>query len=259
MNVCIKNLNISYIDEGKGTLILFLHGWGCNKEIFRKEIDLLKNNYRVVSVDLPGFGESDEPNVAFCVSDYTDIIDEFINYLLRDETKKEVILVGHSYGGRIIIKLNAKENKNYKILKNVLIDSAGIKEKLLVNKKIKQTMYKIGKTLYSLPFANIIFGKTLDEYKSLHGSEDYKKASPIMRDTLVKSINEDLTPILKYVKAPTLLIWGENDTATPLSNAKIMEKEMEDAGLVVLKGCEHFSFLEDRNTFVAVFKSFFKL
>lgn len=256
MNVQIKKLNISYIDEGEGTLVLFLHGWGCNKEIFNREVELLKGKYRVVAMDFPGFGESTEPKNSFCVDDYVEIVDEFINYILKNVEKKEVILVGHSYGGRVIIKLNAKEDKKYIILKNILIDAAGIKELLSIEKKLKQNMYKIGKIIYGLPFAKKIFGKSLEEYKASHGSEDYRKANPIMRETLVKSVNEDLTPILNKVKVPTLLIWGENDKATPLSDAKLMEKEMEDAGLVVLKNCGHFSFLEDRSTFVAVFKSF---
>ena len=76
------------------------------------------------------------------------------------------------------------------------------------------------------------------------GSADYKNASPVMRQTMVRALNEDLTPLLSGIRVPTLLIWGENDTATPLSDGQRMEKSIPDAGLVVLKGAGHFAFAE---------------
>ena len=77
-----------------------------------------------------------------------------------------------------------------------------------------------------------------------------------MRQTMVKVVNEDLCHIFKKVTPPTLLIWGENDTATPVSDAIIMEKEMPNAGKVILKGCGHYSFIDDMYTFNRVLASF---
>ena len=98
----------------------------------------------------------------------------------------------------------------------------------------------------------------MNKLKSKFGSSDYNNATPIMRETLVKSVNEDLTPLLKNMRE-TLLIWGENDKDTPMSDAKIMEKEIKNAGLVVLKNTGHFSFIEDKYTFERVIKSYLKI
>ena len=76
------------------------------------------------------------------------------------------------------------------------------------------------------------------------GSEDYKNASPIMRQTMVKLVNEDLREYLPNIKIPTLLIWGENDTDTPITDAELMEKKIPDAGLIKIEHCTHYVFLE---------------
>ena len=76
------------------------------------------------------------------------------------------------------------------------------------------------------------------------GSEDYRNATPIMRDTLVKLVNTDVTEYLKDIKRPTLLIWGEKDTATPICDGEIMEKLIPDAGLVRIPNCSHYVFIE---------------
>ena len=75
---------------------------------------------------------------------------------------------------------------------------------------------------------------------------------------LSKCVNEDLKHVMPLIKAPTLLIWGENDTATPLSDAKTMEKLIPDAGLVSFPGCGHYSFLDNPVGYKAVIKEFLK-
>ena len=80
----------------------------------------------------------------------------------------------------------------------------------------------------------------------------------MMRAILSKVVNEDLKNVMPLIKAPTLLIWGENDTATPLKDAKIMEKIIPNAGLVSFPGCGHYSFLDNPMGFSAVLQSFLK-
>jgi pimeloyl-ACP methyl ester carboxylesterase len=91
------------------------------------------------------------------------------------------------------------------------------------------------------------------------GSADYNNATPTMRATLVKVVNEDLEPLMHLVQCPTLLIWGELDTATPLSDAKRMEELIPDAGLVVCEGAGHFSFAEQPIKVNGALVSFFGL
>ena len=90
------------------------------------------------------------------------------------------------------------------------------------------------------------------------GSADYQAASPKMRAIMSKCVNEDLRNRLPGIKEPTLLIWGEKDTATPLSDAELMEKAIPDAGLVSFPDCGHYSFLDNPLGFKAVTREFFK-
>ncbi|MDE6811692.1 MAG: alpha/beta hydrolase, partial [Muribaculaceae bacterium] len=90
------------------------------------------------------------------------------------------------------------------------------------------------------------------------GSADYRQSSPVMRGVMSKCVNEDLKNVMPQIQAPTLLIWGAEDTATPLKDAKTMEKLIPDAGLVVFDHCGHYSFLDNPVGFKAVLKEFFK-
>ena len=120
----VKGLKINYIDEGQGELVVLLHGWGSNIKLFQASIDLLQKGYKVVTMDMPGFGESEEPKEPWSVDDYVDFVIEF----LKDYEFTKVTLLGHSFGGRVIIKLCSRE-KPFEVEKVILVDSAGVKPK----------------------------------------------------------------------------------------------------------------------------------
>lgn len=96
----------------------------------------------------------------------------------------------------------------------------------------------------------------IEAMRAARGSSDYNNATPMMRRILSRIVNEDLKHLMPQIKAPTLLIWGENDTATPLADAKTMERLIPDAGLVSFPGCGHYSFLDNPSQFSAVLRSF---
>ena len=91
---------------------------------------------------------------------------------------------------------------------------------------------------------------------SKQGSEDYKAASPMMKKCLVMAVNEDLQSIMHLVKQETLLVWGDLDMDTPISDARKMEAKMPNAALVVLEGTDHFSFLYKPVEFRNILRSF---
>lgn len=252
MEIVIKNIKVNYIDEGKGTPVIFLQGWGTNIELYKKVTDKIVTLGRIIALDLPGFGKTNEPPTAWNVDQYTDFVIEFIKKL----NLKKIILMGHSFGGRIIIKLMARQEKAFEVEKIVLLDSAGIKPKTTLKKQIKQKWFKICKKVANSKVGKKMYPGLVEKMQKKHGSADYRNATPLMRQVLVKAINEDLTKLLINIKVPTLLIWGDKDTATPLSDAETMEKLIPDAGLVVLKNTGHYSFLEDFYTFSRVMDSF---
>lgn len=162
---------------------------------------------------------------------------------------KKLSLLGHSFGGRVILKLATRDNLKFEIDKLVLIDIAGIKHEM--KKTFKQKIYKV-----SFPIIKKISPKLLNKIKTKVGSSDYRNATPMMRDILVKTVNEDLSLLIPNIKNSTLIIWGENDTATPYSDAEYLNKNIKDSGIVKIENAGHFSFLENPYLVNKVLESF---
>lgn len=254
MEKIVSGLRIHYITAGQGEPVLILHGWGSNLGVHQAMIEQLARKYFVIALDLPGFGQSQEPQRPFCVDDYADFVLEF----LKDFAPERISLIGHSFGGRIIIKL-ANRDLPFAIARIVLIDSAGIRPQPAKKRSLRQKVYKIGKWFLSTKPMAKLFPDALEALRVHFGSADYAAASPMMRQCLVRAVNEDLTPLLSGIHAPTLLIWGENDTATPVSDARQMEKSIPDAGLALIQNAGHYSFLDQPYVFRRILASFFRL
>lgn len=254
MNTVINGISTNYLAVGQGDPVLLLHGWGANMDLYAQLVALLSKKYFVIALDMPGFGKTAEPERPYCVDDYVDFVLEF----LKQFDISHLSLVGHSFGGRVIIKMVNRELP-YTIDKIVLVDSAGIKPQGSKKKTFRQTCYKVGKWFATRKLIAKCFPGMLEKLRVKFGSADYAAASPMMRQCLVKVVNEDLTHLLPGISAPTLLVWGENDTATPLSDAKIMEKQIPNAGLAVIKNAGHYAFLEQPALFGRIMASFFEI
>lgn len=246
-------LDVNLIDEGSGECIVILHGWGAYGEVYRLLINLLKTNFRVIVPDMPGFGKTSEPSFAYDTDDYA----EFVRLLLEKLGVTDFSLVGHSHGGRTAIAYCTR-NGNINPKKLVLIDSAGIPAKKTLKKSLRIKTYKIFKNILSFAPVKNVFPNALENMKKRFGSSDYAAASNVMRESMVKVLNSDITERLNKIAVPTLLIWGENDTATPITDAKLMEKLIPDCGLVTVKNAGHFSFADDFALTSRVLRSFFK-
>ena len=251
MKTTIDGIETNYLDLGAGSdqTVVMLHGWASNCELFRASALPVSEKYRVLAPDMPGNGETPEPPFDWHVDDYVDFVVHFIAHF----GCKKVILLGHSFGGRVIIKMANRQDLPFEITKIILVDSAGIRPEKTAEQKMKERVVKIGKSLVSKSPA------LLDKMQSMMGSADYRAASPLMRKVLVNTVNEDLTDLLPGIKASTLLIWGTLDTATPISDAEKMESLIPDAGLARIEGAGHFSFLENPSLYSAILASFLKL
>lgn len=255
MDITINGQKIVYTIQGEGSAVVLLHGWGSNRKLFDGIINVVSKGYMAIAPDLPGFGDSPEPREPWSVGDYAQMIIDFLSLL----DIKKVVFLGHSYGGRIIFKLFEKGNLPFEIEKIILIDSAGVKPKKTLKQKIKQRIYKISKGILSAKLVIKIMPDALERLRQKNGSADYNAASPIMRQCLVKAVNEDLTHVFETIKVPSLLIWGDCDDATPLKDAKLMEEKIPDAGLVICEGAGHYSFLEQPIKCQRVVASFLNL
>ena len=252
----IDGYNISYKISGDGDKnVVILQGWGTDMSVYDSVAAALAPEYRVIQFDLPGFGKSDEPKEPWNVDRYADFFCRFMEKLEIGKAD----LIGHSYGGRIIIKLLSGRELPFGTDRVVLMDSAGVLPERTLMQKIRIRQYKILKKLFYARLFNFLFPDIAEDWKMRQGSEDYRKASPIMRQCLVLAVNEDLSHLLPEIKQETLLIWGDKDTATPMRDAKIMEERIPNAGLVVLEGCGHYAFLEQPVKFRSVLRAFFDL
>lgn len=161
----------------------------------------------------------------------------------------EVILAGHSHGGRTLIRLVGGGMLERKVKKLILIDSAGIVHEKTPQQQRRIRRYKRGKKLLSLPPVKALFPHALEKLQSKSGSADYRMASPVMRQSMVKVVNQDLQEYLPRIQAETLLVWGDQDQDTPLSDGELMERLIPGSGLAVLAGAGHFSFWTDSTSF----------
>lgn len=250
MYTTIMGQKIYYEVHGEGRPIVLLHGWGTSLRLYDDVVTYLKENFKVYTLDFPGFGQSEDPSEIWSVYDYADMTEAFLNEM----DIKAPILMGHSFGGRISIILGARIEVN----KIILVDAAGIKPSRGMNYYRKVYFYKTMKILEKFPGVRPLFGDLIDAYKYKAGSSDYKSASPIMRQVLSKVVNDDLQSHLPKITAPTLLIWGSEDTATPVSDGRIMEEKINDAALIVFEGAGHYSYLEKPHDFKAIVTSFVK-
>lgn len=248
----IDGLRLHYEESGAegGRPIVLMHGWGCNHTTVASIRKIVEPKMKVYNLDLPGHGQSAEPPAVWGVEEYTALVEKFIERMGLEKP----VLLGHSFGGRISILLSSRNQ----VGKVVLVDAAGVKPRRKLKYYIKVYSFKALKRLAPLVLGNKKGAEYIEKYRAKRGSADYKAASPMMRAILSKCVNEDLKHVMPSIKAPTLMIWGENDTATPLSDAKTMERLIPDSGVVSFPGCGHYSFLDNPAGFKAVLKEFLK-
>ncbi|MCQ2455663.1 MAG: alpha/beta hydrolase [Clostridia bacterium] len=250
----INGLKTEYVECGKkdGIPVLLLHGWGSSYDVYKGIMNALSDRCRLVALNFPGCGNSEVMATPWNLDDYCRLVLDFCKKTGLDNP----ILIGHSHGGRVALNLTA--NRLLNPPKIVLLDSAGLIPVKTTSQKIKIATFKFIKKVLSLPIINTFSVELLNRARRRFGSADYIAAPPVLRKTLVSLVNTDLRDILPDIKCPSLLIWGENDTATPLSDAKIIEKLIPDAGLCVIKGTGHYSFCERPYEAHAILREFIK-
>ena len=242
-NLEIQGLSTYYERSGrKGKQVLLLHGWGQNTKMMEYIATFLANHFRVYNLDFPGFGQSQEPNSAWGCQDYTDFLHDFC---LKNKIDNPII-IAHSFGCRIALRYAYQ----YGALKMVLTGAAGIRDKRTISWYIKTYSYKLVK--------KILPKSLVKSYQNKVGSQDYKNSSGVMRQTFVKVVNDDVTDILPNVETETLLVFGENDDATPIAKGKMMEKLMPNATLVVFENDDHYAYFHQADRFNRVLDAFLK-
>lgn len=237
----IKNVKINYQfnDIKKKVTIVFLHGWGQNIAMMEPIQKYYQKYFNTLILDLPGFGQSGEPPYAFKTKDYVELLHELFLQLKI----KNVILIGHSFGGRIALLYSSM----YPVDKLICLASPYCPEVTKLSFKTK--VYKKLRKIKCLKFIT-------DYMRKKNGSVDYNNASEVMKGVLVNAINTDLTIDVQNIKCPTLLVWGDLDTAVPVSRCYELNNLIKNSGIVIYNGATHYAYLERLNELIIVLDSF---
>lgn len=214
--------------------ILVLHGWNLSAERFDLLVEeLRKRKYIVFCFDLPGFGKEPVPNKPFYLSDYVD----FVEKKLVDLHVEKINIIGHSFGGRIGIKM-AAQNPNI-VEKLILTGAPGINPVPKAKVLFFLFLAKVGNAFFSLPVISLLKDKARQLLYRGAKATDFYNTDKRMRETFKNIINEDLVPYLKEINLPILLVWGKEDLIVPVKVAQEMFKFLKNAKLSIIPQARH--------------------
>lgn len=238
----IDGCSVYYKTSGEGdSFAVILQGWGTTCAVYDSVAAMLADSFRVVQLDLPGFGSSDEPQEPWDTARYADFLERFAVAL----GIRRLTIVAHSFGGRVALQfVTSGQRAGIVVERLVLVDSAGIVRKRTPEEERRVKFFKLVRRVCEVPLVRASFPDLIEAWMERQGSEDYRNSSELMKRTMVMSISEDLTPLMPKVGCPTLLIWGSADDATPLSDGDRMKALIPHSHLVVIEGAGHFPFLE---------------
>jgi pimeloyl-ACP methyl ester carboxylesterase len=219
--------------------VVMLHGWGVSLDlVWPLAKQLAPLGYRVLALDMPGFGESDPPPQAWSVHDYVRFVLAYLDF----HRLERVHLFGHSFGGRLGLVLGADHAERLRTM--VLADAAGLHKRAPIHAQLRLRAYKAVRDNLKTVGLISISDRLRHAYNRRYGSSDFQAVSGVMRETFINVVNEDLRHYARRVAVPTLLLWGDQDGDTPLEQGQLLEQLIPDAGLVVYEGAGHYSYLE---------------
>ncbi len=209
--------------DGNAPRVLALHGWGRD----RSDFDAVLAGTDGYAVDLPGFGHSPPPEEPWTARDYS----ERVVAPIVAEFPGPVVVVAHSYGGRVAVHLAAAHPELVRALVLVAVPllRPAVRARPRLRYRALRALHRIG----LLPDA------AMERARRRHGSADYRSASPLMRQVLVHAVNESYETQLAAVACPAELLWGEDDTAVPVAVAEQARELLPGAELTVVPGAGH--------------------
>jgi pimeloyl-ACP methyl ester carboxylesterase len=234
------------VSVGAGETVVVLHGWGGRIESVAPVMACLESRFRVVALDLPGFGDAPVPSEVWGTPDYA----RWLAALLRSCSIDHAHFVGHSFGGKVALNLAASHPSL--VDKLIVVDASGLRSAPSRMAAAKRLLSRGGRVAGYLGPPGKLVQRVI--YHQV-ASADYRDAGPL-RPTFIRVVNEDVTELLPRIAAPTLLVWGRRDEDVPVKHAETMERLIPDAGLVVLEDAGHFSYLDQPQRFCRIVRHF---
>lgn len=228
---------VSYLQKGSGKDLVCLHGYLSSKEAFYHQVAYFSRFFRVTAIDFLGFGHTMSLTSAFSVDDYATWTKE----VLKELGVQKPHVIAHSFGCRVAVKLASRESDFFD--KMILTGAAGVRPKHGVAYHTKVFLYRIARRI-APAFAEKNFG-----------SAEYRTLSPIMRESYKKIVNEDLVECARRIQNQVLIVQGEEDTVTPISDVNAYLGALQHGKLVQISG-GHFAFLEYPTAFNLLVEGF---
>jgi pimeloyl-ACP methyl ester carboxylesterase len=231
--ITIEGLEINYKTIGKGLPILILHGWGVGSEAWVGVAEVLAGNgFRVIVPDMPGFGKSDAPEMAWNVDNYVDWVKIFSKTLNLDK----FVLMGHSFGGQVAAKFCAVYPD--KVDKLILCAAAVIrKPRLGSRQQLAKHLSKAKVFLRHIPFG--IYPVLRKVVYKIAGTKDYSQLQGVMAQTFLNVVKESVLDSAKKITVPTLIVWGDKDKETPPEDAHELNSSLINSKLITISGAGH--------------------
>jgi len=249
----LQGLRIRHLVQGEGAPVLLVHGWGAHIELLQPLAQRLSHRgYRCFMLDLPGFGQSQEPQQAYSIFDYAQLCLAYMDALGLESAH----FFGHSMGGRIGLILGSAHARRIRSM--ALSNSAGIRQPTPTAQKLRLSAARTLRRSLSALGAPSLSQRLHAAYNKRYGSSDFQQASPVMRQTLIQVVNQDLLACAATVAVPTVLLWGDADRDTPLWTGRKLEAAIPDAALIVHAGAGHYAYLDFPDKSAAIIDALFR-
>ncbi|MCD1295648.1 hypothetical protein CUJ83_11630 [Methanocella sp. CWC-04] len=255
--VLVDGINVYYEVEGKGEDLLLIHGMGMSGEIWKETIKAASRFFRVIALDLPGFGSSDKPDAKYGIPYYVEYIKKFMDALEIEEA----YVAGVSFGGYVAASFASKYPEN--VIKLVLTSPmgltpmpAGVKGVPFSDGVLNVTYWLLSKnknlfksfgqdSFYDKSF---ITDKMIDEQWSMMKDPRYRKALQ-KNARYLSRLHPEYVDTLKAIVSPTLIIWGKEDRIMPVSDAQRYRGYIQGSRLVMLDRCGHMAPIEKKEDY----------
>lgn len=233
-----------YQDMGTGQPVVFLHGWGQDWQSWYPIIQALSEKYRLILVDLPGFGKSQSSQIHnWVLADYARWLDEFCKLVVD---KKKYTVVGHSFGGKVAAYW-AGSTQPANLCQLILVAASGFPDEMTTQTKLGHGVVKIIPEPIKQAMPHRFKTKVLGW---LGLSTDHLNSTPTQRQVLRKTLHVDVSAQLRQIKNPTTLIWGRDDEITPLREANRYQQLLPSAEMKIINQAGHFVFVDQPHQFV---------
>ena len=263
-----RGAEIHYLDEGQGVPVVMLHGFGGNHRNFEKLKERMKDTYRVIRIDLPGFGLSDLPRPDGDKTNYLTEYRDFMRFMVDTLHLDSVYVIGNSMGG--MMSWNMAVDQPQKVKKLVLIGSAGYELDKVAKNAVAAGLLQssimrfiVGKGVplaTSISLAHRIYADTAKiNWKEIENNNRFWNRNGNLKAAgmLIASRQFPDSTLITQVRCPTLIIWGKNDQIVPLRHAYKFQRDIQGSQLYLLDTCGHVPMIERTDETAAAIQRFF--